>query len=51
MCVLTFAQVRARNAAGWSPFSTPPLTVHTSGKLSAVGCLPPPFKNNYFAEL
>jgi len=30
-------QVRAKNEAGWSPFSQPPLTENTSGKLSAAG--------------
>ncbi len=31
-------QVRARNLAGWSPLSNPPLTAFTSGKLVAWGC-------------
>ncbi len=30
-------QVRARNLAGWSAFSQPPLTATTSGKLVAWG--------------
>ena len=29
--------MRAKNEAGWSPFSQPPLTENTSGKLSAAG--------------